>query len=142
MIELTLLNKMAAYMVAPMSCKEICTTDSIFIHVLIYIYTCTCKHFASLREAGSVRHWPSVKLSPTIILSYKPVCSYTFFGPSLWKTMQPAWHMSDFHCQWQIMSIGSSCLHFFRICDVVASNPNYCHACYFGQNEKLKRKIC
>lgn len=132
MIELTLLNKMAAYMVAPMSCKKICTTDSIFIHVPTYIYI-------HVRVSISLRFAIGHRCNYHQPLFYR---TYTFFGPSLGKTMQPAWHMSDFHCQWRIMSTGSSCLHFFRIGDVVTSNPNYCHACYFGQNEKLKRKIC
>lgn len=135
MIELTLMNKMAAYMVAPMSCKKICTTDLIFIHVLIYIQV---RVSISLRFAIGHRcnyHQPLFYRTS----QFAPIL---FFGPSLLKTMQPVWHMSDFHCQWRIMSIGSSCLHFFRIGDVVTSNPNYCHACYFGQNEKLKRKIC
>lgn len=141
MIELTLMNKMAAYMVAPMSCKKICTTDLIFIHVLIYIQVRVSISLCFARRAlSAIGH--RCNYHQPLFYCTSQFAPILFFGPSLWKTMQPAWHMSDFHCQWRIMSTGSSCLHFFRIGDVVTSNPNYCHACYFGQNEKLKRKIC
>lgn len=141
MIELTLMNKMAAYMVAPMSCKKICTTDLIFIHVLIYIQVRVSISLCFARRAlSAIGH--RCNYHQPLFYRTSRFAPILFFWPFTLK--------NDATCLahvWFPLSVANNVnwifiLHFFRFGDVVTSNPNYCHACYFGQNEKLKRKIC